>query len=253
MSAAPDPFPLAGRIAVVTGASRGMGRVFSEALVGAGARVAALARPSPALEAFAAQHPEMLVLPCDVGAPDSVRRAFDAVAERLGPPDILVNNAALCLLQRIEEATPEDVQREVVTNLMGPLWCAQAAIPHMREAGRGDIVNISSESVRRPAPFLSLYAATKAGLETLSEGLRNEVREDGIRVTVLRSGAVTGGEISRNWPDDRRTAFFAALEKTGYAAFSGKPFSPQTMAHALINVLCLPAEATIDLVEVRAT
>ena len=101
-----------------------------------------------------------------------MRRAFADVASRLGAPDILVNNAAICLLHRIEEMTDADAQREVATNLMGPLWCARAAIPHMRAAGRGDIVNISSESVRLPFPYLSLYAATKAGLETLSEGLR---------------------------------------------------------------------------------
>jgi len=253
MSEASEALPLAGRVAVVTGASRGMGRVFCEALAAAGARVAALARPSPALDAYASGHPDVLALPCDVGSRDDVQRAFAQVAERLGPPDILVNNAALCLLQRIEAATVDDVQREVTTNLMGPLWCAQAAIPYMRAAGRGDIVNISSESVRRPAPYLSLYAATKAGLEVLSEGLRNEVRADGIRVTVLRSGAVAGGEIGRNWPEDRRADFFAELERTGYAAFSGKPFSPQTMARALVNVLSLPAEATVDLLEIRAS
>jgi NAD(P)-dependent dehydrogenase (short-subunit alcohol dehydrogenase family) len=244
--------PLSGRVAVVTGASRGLGAVFANALVRAGARVAGLARQSAALDAFAGSHPEILALPCDVTKPEDVNKAFEGVARRLGPPDILVNNAALCLLHRIEEATDEDAEREVATNLLGPLWCARAAIPYMRAAGRGDIVNISSESVRLPFPFLSLYAATKAGLETLSEGLRSEVRADGIRVTVLRSGSVAGGEIGRNWTDERKASFFETIQKSGHAAFAGHAISPETTAQALVNVLSLPAEANVDLIEVRA-
>jgi NAD(P)-dependent dehydrogenase (short-subunit alcohol dehydrogenase family) len=252
MAAETNALPLAGRIAVVTGASRGLGGVFARALAAAGARVAALARPSEALDAFAASHPKMLTLPCDVRKPADVRRAFQDVAERLGPSDILVNNAALCLLHRVEEMTDADAEREVETNLLGPLWCARAAIPHMRLVGRGDIVNISSESVRLPFPFLSLYAATKAGLETLSEGLRSELRGEGIRVTVLRSGSVAGGEIARNWPEGRQAAFFEAIQKSGHAAFAGGSISPETTAQALVNVLGLPAEANVDLIEVRA-
>jgi NAD(P)-dependent dehydrogenase (short-subunit alcohol dehydrogenase family) len=85
MAAETNALPLAGRIAVVTGASRGLGGVFARALAAAGARVAALARPSEALDAFAASHPKMLTLPCDVRKPADVRRAFQDVAERLGP------------------------------------------------------------------------------------------------------------------------------------------------------------------------
>lgn len=253
MAAVQGARPLAGRIAVVTGASRGLGGVFAEALAAAGARVAALARPSDALDAFAADHPETLTLACDVSRPAEVQRAFESVAATLGPPDILVNNAALCLLHRVEEMTDADAEREVATNLLGPLWCARAAIPHMRAAGRGDIVNISSESVRLPFPYLSLYAATKAGLETLSEGLRSELRDDGIRVTVLRSGSVAGGEIARNWPEARRARFVETIQKSGHAAFAGAAISPQVTAQALINVLSLPPEANVDLIEVRAT
>src|SRR5690242_10673543 len=101
----PAAAPLAGRIAVVTGASRGLGRILAESLVASGATVAAMARPSGALEAFAARHADILTVPCDVGQPHDVRRAFEQIAASLGPPDILVNNAALCLLHRLEEMT----------------------------------------------------------------------------------------------------------------------------------------------------
>ena len=248
-----DKQPLTGRVAVVTGASRGLGRVFAQALASAGAKVAGLARASEALDAFGAQHRDALTLACDVRNPADVGRAFAAVAEQLGPPDILVNNAALCLLHRVEEMTDADAEREVATNLLGPLWCARAAIPHMKAAGRGDIVNISSESVRLPFPFLTLYAATKAGLESLSEGLRSELREERIRVTVLRSGHVAGGEIARNWPEARRASFVETIQRSGHAAFAGQAISPETTAQALINVLALPREANVDLIEVRAT
>jgi NAD(P)-dependent dehydrogenase (short-subunit alcohol dehydrogenase family) len=244
---------LTGRIAVVTGASRGLGGVLAEALAAAGAKVAALARPSEALDAFAAARPDILTLACDVSRPDDVRRAFAGVAQRLGGPDILVNNAAVCLLHRVDEMVDEDAEAEVATNLLGPLWCARAAIPHMRAAGRGDIVNISSESVRLPFPYLSLYAATKAGLETLSEGLRSELRQDAIRVTVLRSGSVAGGQIARNWPEARGAQFMETIQRTGHAAFAGTAISPTVTAQALVNVLSLPPEATVDLIEVRAT
>lgn len=243
---------LAGRRAIVTGASRGLGSVFARTLADAGVRVTALARPSPALDSFAGAHPHILTLPCDVSDPDQVNRAFAQSAERQGRPDILINNAALCLLHRIEEATDADARSEVEVNLLGPLWCGRAAIPYMREAGRGDIVNVSSESVRLPFPYLSIYAATKAALETLSEGLRNELRGDRIRVTVLRSGSVAGGEISRNWPQDRMRQFLETIQKSGHAAFTGQAISPETTATALIDFLSLPAEANVDLIEVRA-
>lgn len=245
--------PLAMRVAVVTGASRGLGSCISIGLAQAGARVVALARPSPALEAFAAANSAILTVPCDVTDPVAVNAAFALAADRLGPPSILVNNAALCLLNRVEDMDDADAWAEVSTNLLGPVWCARAVIPYMRRAGRGDIINISSESVRLPFPYLSLYAATKAGLETLSEGLRNELRSDGIRVTVLRSGNVAGGELARNWPEDRLKAFFETIQVSGHAAFAGAAISPETTTQALISVLSLPPEATVDLIEVRAT
>lgn len=252
MDPVPNPSSLAGRVAVVTGASRGLGRVLAQALSAAGALTAPLARPSDALDRMAHSDPGLLALPCDVTDPAQVEAAFARVAERLGPPDILVNNAAVCQLHRIEEASEADVVREVSTNLLGPLWCARAAIPHMRRAGRGDIVNISSESVRLPFPYLSLYAATKAGLETLSEGLRNELRGEAIRVTVLRSGNVAGGELARHWTIERQAAFFAAIQASGRAAFAGAAMAPQAVARALLAALLLPQDAGADLIEVRA-
>jgi NAD(P)-dependent dehydrogenase (short-subunit alcohol dehydrogenase family) len=249
---APDPLSLSGKTAIVTGASRGLGLQIARALAAEGASVVLLARASEALAAAARELPQALATPCDLRSPDDIRGAFTAAAQHFGRIDILVNNAAVCVLQTIEDAEDEDLRRELETNLLAPVFCAREAIPHMRAAGGGDIVNISSESVRMAFPFLTLYAATKGGLEHFSGALRGELRPYGIRVMVLRSGSVRGGAIGADWPPDRRDAFVQAAAASGALAFAGEAIHPQTTARALVNLLRTPREASIDLVEVLA-
>ncbi len=243
---------LDGKVAIVTGASRGMGRHFVNTLVGAGVSVSCLARASADLDDLAAAFGDRVyVQACDVAEPAEVNAAVAATAAHFGRLDILVNNAAIFHPFRLEDATDAQVECHVTLNLLGPIWCVRAAIPHLR-ATRGQIVSISSESVRMPFPFLSIYAATKGGLEVLGAALREELREDGIRVTTLRSGSVEGGTGGRDWDIATRDAFFATIVRTGHAAFSGQPAKPQSMAEALLAVLSLPEDINIDLVEVRA-
>jgi NAD(P)-dependent dehydrogenase (short-subunit alcohol dehydrogenase family) len=109
------------------------------------------------------------------------------VAERHGRLDGLVNNAAVAWPHRVEDVTDEELQAEVGTNLVGPLLTARVAVPAIRRSGGGDIVNISTESARDPFPFLALFAATKAGMEVLTEGLARELRAEPIRVTLRPS------------------------------------------------------------------
>lgn len=243
---------LAGKVVAVTGASRGMGSVFARTLDAEGADVVLLARPSDALEAMAAALPRSLKLACNVADAGQVKAAFAAVRARYGKLDALINNAAICLLHRLEEATDEELSREAETNLVGPALCMREAIPLLRAAGGGDIVNVTSESVRLPFPFLTFYAATKAGLETLSTGLRAELRPDRIRVTVLRSGHVAGGNIGASWSQERTARFFETIKESGHLAFTGEAISPETTANMLIELLRLPREANIDLIELRA-
>lgn len=246
------PRPLEGRKGIVTGASRGMGRHFVASLVAQGARVACLARPSSELDSLGAEFGEAVIpISCDVADPASVNAAVAEAAAGLGGLDFLVNNAAIFHPFRLEDARDEQVMQHLAVNLAGPAWCMRAAIPHLR-ASKGQVVSISSESVRMPFPFLSIYAATKAGLETLSAAMRDELREDGVRVTVLRSGSVEGGTGGKDWDPDVTQAFYQTITRTGHAAFTGKAASPQSMADALLSVLCLPADINIDLIEVRA-
>lgn len=243
---------LAGRVALVTGASRGIGLRIARALVDAGCKVALLARPSDALDAASAEMPQALKVACDITSPDEVRAAVDAVHTHFGRIDILINNAALCLLQPIAEARDADILAEIQTNLAGPVYLIRDVIPHMRKLGGGDIISISSESVRLPFPYLSLYAATKAGLETLSAGLRAELKPDGIRVMVLRSGHVSGGNLGAAWRPELIGPFQAAIEASGHKAFAGDPIEPEVTAETIIRMLSLPREAAIDLLELRA-
>ncbi|MGQ5700539.1 SDR family oxidoreductase [Sandaracinobacteroides sp. A072] len=244
---------LAGRVALVSGASKGMGRHFVSALVRAGMRVAALARPSAELDTLAAEHGEaVLAIGCDVSSPDAVNAAVTQAAARFGRIDVLVNNAAIFQPFAFEHGSDAIIRRHVDVNILGVSWLTRAAIPHLRKS-QGQVISITSESVRMPFPMLALYAATKAAVETLSAGLRDELREDGIRVGILRSGSVSGGSGSAEWPAEARDAFFRKIVETGHAAMSGTPATPASMAEALVAMLSLPRDVSIDLVEVRAS
>jgi NAD(P)-dependent dehydrogenase (short-subunit alcohol dehydrogenase family) len=240
---------LAGRVAIVTGASKGLGRALVEAFVGEGGRVAMFARASVALAEAAERFGDKVVAcPCDVRSPEAVRTNVEYVAAHFGRIDILINNAAACLVNKIETVPDTDVRAEVETNLCGPIWCSRAVIPHLRAAGGGEIVNISSESVNAPVPFMTTYAATKAAIEALSAGLRNEVKEYGIRVTIVRSGAMTTSIVDQ-WSETQKQLFFEAYVRSGRHAETGVSIDPTIMAEAIVSILRLPPTASVRLVE----
>lgn len=243
---------LANRIVVVTGASRGMGRSISATFAAEGAKVAMLARDGEAL-AEAAREIGASAMPvsCDVSDPNAVRAAFAAIEATLGGIDVLINNAAVANPQLIEEADDRLAQREVAVNLLGPLYCSRAAIPSMRRRGGGDIINVSSESVRTAYPYLSLYAATKQALEILSAGLRTELKGSNIRVAIYRSGRVRG-TFSRDWDPAMAKRARAAAEEAGLYNVSGRPVAPEIPAKAMVELVLLEREASIDLLELRS-
>jgi NADP-dependent 3-hydroxy acid dehydrogenase YdfG len=242
---------LEGRIAVVTGGHAGIGYYITQALVAAGVRVAILGRRAGRLEDAARQlggNVEPVV--CDISDADSVRQAFRAVDERLGSVDVLINNAAVFPIFKVGDATDEDLQTAVGTNVLGVLYCVREAIVRMRDRQGGDIITLSSESVRRPFPYLATYAATKAAVETLTRGLKNELRPHRIRVGVVRSGHVEVPEREgRAWDPERAQAFYQEAEAGGYLAEVGPGIAPQATANAIVNMLRQPDDAVIDLLE----
>ncbi len=243
---------LNGRAFAITGASRGMGLRFARALAAEGAKIALIARPSNALDAAAKEIVGSIAAPCDVTSSSAVRGAFAAIEREFGCLHGLINNAGACLIHKVAQSTDEEFRQEIDTNLTGPLFCIREAIPLLKASGGGDIVNVSSESVRLPFPYLTVYAATKAALETLSHGLRAELRPDGIRVTILRSGHVADSSLGASWDPKRTEAFYATAQASGRLQFSGEAVAPETMALMLVQMLKLPREANLDLIELRA-
>jgi meso-butanediol dehydrogenase / (S,S)-butanediol dehydrogenase / diacetyl reductase len=248
-----QPQSLSGKCAVVTGAARGLGLHFADALVAAGANVVMVARSAGALKEEADRlGAQALGVAADLSDPNEVRRAFAEAKAKFGGVDILINNATLNYAHKVEEATDEELQAEIGVNILGAIYCMREAVPLMRARGGGDIVNVSSESVLRPFPFLSTYAACKAAIENLSIGMREEVRHDNIRVTTLRSGTVaSGGAFLQGTDPERLKAFYETATATGHIHYVGQAIAPQVTAKALVDLLTAPVGAHIDVISVR--
>jgi NAD(P)-dependent dehydrogenase (short-subunit alcohol dehydrogenase family) len=172
-------FSLSGRVAVVTGASRGIGRAIATALANAGAVVAGCAR-----------HASPGVASCDVRVADEVARFAEDVQQRLGPPDILVNNAGTVARARVDELSVEDWDDVVDANLKGTFLVTRAFLPLMRARRSGRIINIASIAGRQGTAELGAYCAAKHGVVGLTRALAAELREDGIVANAVCPGSV---------------------------------------------------------------
>lgn len=246
---------LDGKIILVTGAGRGLGRAMMRRFIEDGATVVAAARDLGRLEQVTAEFGDKaMAAKVDVGDAADVEAMFAAVDRRFGRLDVLVNNAAVYDFYEIEQATPERIRATVDANLLGPMLCVRSAVPLMRKAGGGHILNITSESVRNPYPFLSGYMATKAALEHFSQGIRQELRPDNIKVSCMRLGAMDIREDGRALGVDPQLAPKLMERIGGAASFSGTTLmNLGTVADAAVNVLTLPADSTFDFVELRPT
>lgn len=193
VAATPAPFAgfdLTGRVALVTGAARGLGRHFAGVLAAAGARVALAGRDPATLGAAAAAIGDAAVAVggLDVTDAATVAPAFDAAERALGPVDILVNNAGLLIAKPLLDHTPEDWRRVVATDLDGAWYVAQEAARRMAARGAGSIVNVSSISGVRAGDRVPSYAAAKAGLNHLTRAMAMELAPAGVRVNALAPG-----------------------------------------------------------------
>src|SRR3954451_25036401 len=173
-----------GRVALVTGASSGIGEAAAHALLGEGFTVYGTSRRAVAGE----ERGGVVFLPLDVTDDESVAGAVRQVLGRSGRIDVLVNNAGLGVAGAAEESSIEQAQALFDTNLFGSIRMTRAVLPHMREQRSGRIINVSSVLGVVPAPFGALYAATKHAVEGYSESLDHEVREYGVRVLLVEPG-----------------------------------------------------------------
>ena len=181
---------LAGKVALVTGASRGIGRAVALALARAGADVAVnfQHRATEALDTIESIHAlgrRAIVAQADVSVGASVEAMLRAVEHSLGVVDILVNNAGIAIFHDLDALTEADFDRTIAVNLKSAFLCTQAVIPHMRERGWGRIVNITSGAARGAGGIGPHYNASKAGMEGLARGYAARLVKHGITVNCV--------------------------------------------------------------------
>ena len=167
-------------VAIVTGASGGIGEATARALQAAGYRVFGTYRRPPATRLAGVEY-----LACDVTGDEAVQTAVGQVLAKAGRVDLLVNNAGVGLIAGAEESSLEQAKSLFDVNLFGVFRMTKAVLPTMRQQGSGRIVNISSVMGLIPAPFMALYAASKHALEGYSESLDHEIRATGVRVVLV--------------------------------------------------------------------
>ena len=188
---------LRGRTAIVTGASSGIGKETARKLARAGSNVVLASRSGEALEELARELEPLpgrcVAVPTDVTDREAVGRMVDRTLKDFGSIDVLVNNAGLGLRAPVAEGSLENIRYVFEVNLFGAIHCIQAVAPHMKERRQGTIVNVSSVVGRLATPYSGAYSATKAALNALTDSMRLELDQYGIRVIAVYPGyTVTG-------------------------------------------------------------
>ena len=243
---------LKGQVIAVTGASKGIGLAAATSLLRRGARVALIARNRAPLEAAVAAlgSSHALAGVADVCDRAAIAAGLAAVVRAFGRLDGLVNNVGFQFARRIELMPEAEVRRLIDLNFVSAIFSCQAAIPHLRTAGGGRIVNVSSSTVRHQDEFshLGLYSASKAALEHFSRELRQELKNDRISVTVFSSGAAATGSVANFDPAALQEAMADWLTKGDM--FDGA-LQPQTVGEALAACFEFPPGAAAEFVEVR--
>ena len=200
-------FDLSGKVAVVTGASRGIGRAIAETLAGAGAKVALASRKQEALDEVADSIRGTGGVAVAIAAHNGDKAALQALVsetiERFGRLDILVNNAATNPhFGAILEADDSYWRKTLDVNLMGNVWLSQAAVRHMRAGGGGKIINIASVVGINPGRYQGIYSITKAGLISLTKTLALELGPDNIQVNAVAPGLIQTQFARALWAND---------------------------------------------------
>ncbi|OAN59313.1 SDR family oxidoreductase [Sphingobium sp. TCM1] len=241
---------LAGKVALVTGASSGIGEAAASALAGAGAAVALSARRVDRLgrlvDRIRAAGGEAIALPGNVAVEVEAMRAVTDTVDRFGRIDILVNSAGVIQSGGVESLSLDEWRRVIDINLLGTLYTCKAAIGSMKAQGGGDIINISSTAGRRAAGLFGPYSTSKFGLTGLTESLRQEVGGAGIRVAIVEPGA-TATEVAGGISDPTMRA--AMTDHVG----KDSAMQPEDIAQAILFITALPARANVSQILIRPT
>jgi 3-oxoacyl-[acyl-carrier protein] reductase len=228
-----------GKVAVVTGGSRGIGLAIARALVAEGVQVAITGRDNAHLST--ARHKiegagpgAVETFHADVRRADDMTRVVDATVARFGGLDILINNAGIGMFVSVADMTPAQWSEVIDTNLTGVFNATHAAVPHLRRRGGGFIINISSLAGKNPFADGAAYCASKSGLNAFSEALMQELRYDNIRVSYVLPGSVA-------------TAFSSGDEAKG----ADWKIAPEEVADVIVNLLRHNARSLPSRVELR--
>jgi meso-butanediol dehydrogenase / (S,S)-butanediol dehydrogenase / diacetyl reductase len=240
-----------GKSIVVTGAGKGLGKAIARRLAAEGNTLILLGRTLSKVEAVASElgHGSYAV-ECDVGSPASVRTAFATVAEKTPVIDVLINNAGVYEPFTVAEATDAQIEAAVQTNYAGPIYCSREAIPLMRKGSH--IINISSESINLPFVMFSLYQSSKAGLERFTETLCQELKPEGIAVTMFRAGQMMDEDSSNNWPPEIGRRFHEGNLRAGLDLRARPISSFGSVAEFFPTLINLPADVSLPIIQMEA-
>lgn len=239
----------------ITGASSGFGRELAELLLQRGDRVAATVRKHDALDGLAAKYGARLwVGILDVTDGTAVREVIQRAFTELGRIDVVVSNAGYALFGAAEEVADAQIERQFDTNLLGSIWVARAAIPHLRQQGGGRIIQISSSVGQAAYPTMGVYAATKWGIEGFFEGTIPEIAPFGIEVTLVEPGAsrtnfasssADGGQVLEVYEATPAGDFRRMAASAGLAMFPGDPRKVAAAIIASANQAPAPKRLTL--------
>ncbi len=223
----------------ITGASRGFGRIWAQAALERGDRVAATARDVSTLDELAGAYPDtFLPLTLDVTDRAAAFAAVAAAHERFGRLDVVVNNAGYGLFGAIEEVDEAQARAQLDTNLLGALWVTQAALPILREQGSGHFLQVSSIGGIAAFPLVGVYNASKWGLEGFSEALAAEVAPHGVKVTLVEPGPYATDWAGSSGVHAAPIAAYDEFRAARAEAAAGRPSpGPEATAEAILTLV----------------
>lgn len=246
---------LAGRVAVITGASVGIGAAVARAVAEAGAAVVLAARRADRLaeicDAIRAGGGRAEFVPTDIRDEAQVDKLISGAVERHQRVDVLINNAAVGVLRTIADGRTEEWCAVLDCNVLGTLMLCRAALRHMIPRGQGDILNVTSASAHEAWPYLSVYAASKAAIHSFTRGLRAEVAPHGIRVMTIEVHSVAGTEFIATLDPAQLPAALERWRQLGLLSSDAATITPEDVAQAVVFQLSQPPHASIPHLTIR--